>query len=221
MANTINVTVSKQELTPMAKALYSKVNTVVDEYEGKKKYEIHAIMDKETAAPLMKQCAEWMKAVESDPAVKGKKWNPPAYTDYNIGYKVLDDGNVDFRFRTAAFYKDKNSGETFQKYVSLFDKYGKSMGKDVSIGNGSDIVVRFAVGGYYMNAVNHGLNLYLTGIMVDKLIEGGNGEDASGFHFAAAPSPQEVMGGNENGADVADGADNGSGEPSVDDDPFA
>ena len=42
-------------------------------------------------------------------------------TDYNIGYKALDDGNVDFRFRTAAFYKDKNSGEVKQKddYVRI------------------------------------------------------------------------------------------------------
>ena len=219
MANTEekNVQISKVEFTPLAKAHYAKVNTIIDNYKDRKRYCINLLMDKETAAPLMKKCAEWEQMLKNDPSIKGQKWNPVAYPDYNIGYKVMEDGTVDFRFRTDAFQKDLVTKELKQKHIIIFDKYGKAMDKDVSIGDGSTVIVRFSVGGYYMNSANHGINLYLDIIMVDKLISGGVG-DTSGFHFAAAPSPQEVMGSNENGAD---GADNGSGEPSVDDDPFA
>ena len=222
MANTINVTLLKKQITPIGESRFAKIGKRVDEYEGKRRYVINVTFGKGSPAEkkMKAACDKAFELAKADDAFKGKKWNPMCQK----GYEELEDGTLSFRFRTNAEFTDYNTGEKITKKIPLFDKHGnKYNSAEIEIGNGSKVQVSYDVGAYYSSSTVHGINLYLHGVMIHDLVEY-NGDDC-GFTFEE-PSAEEVFNGtdNDNAKDNENGkgSSNGSADTSNDFvDPFA
>jgi len=150
-------------VTPMGKAMYSKVNTVIDEFKGKRKYMINVIItDPKEEAKLKADITKLYEDAQKSPQYKGKEWRARP----RLGWKTnKETGVTQFQFWTYAFDKDEN-----QKTVPVFTKYGEVISQK-SIGNGSDIKVSFTPSVYYESEDGNGVALYLNQIVVYNLIE--------------------------------------------------
>lgn len=173
-------------VSPMGgKAMWMKVNSTIDEYEGKKRYTVQVVFDdKTTEAKFKKVCDDLLAQAKAEPEFKDKKWR--AGND-RCGYKEMDDGSLQFSFQTGAFYKDKDTGEEVQKFIPVLDaRTRKKIANDVKFGNGTELRIAFSPMAYWMTRESNGLNLYMNKIVIDKLIEYGNTDDFSEFGIEMA-----------------------------------
>lgn len=186
MANT-NKTVGDSQVTPVGTAHWTKVNSRYDEYDGKRKYMLDLSFDKATEAKMKALCDGFREKAKKFSEFEGKDW----VSDETCGYKTQDDGSLWFHFWTYAFYTDKKTGEEVQKVIPVFNHpANKVMGKDESIGNGSEVRVKFTPSAYWSSKKSNGVSLYLDKIVVEKLVEFGGGNDFSEFGIDV-PKPSD------------------------------
>lgn len=170
-------------VTPVGKALFSKVNSTFDEYKGKRKYMISLELDPASEKKLMADITAIYEDAQKSPEYKGKEWRARP----RLGWKTnKETKKTVFTFWTYAFDKDEK-----QKTVSVFTKFGQAI-NDKVIGNGSDIQVSFTPAVYYESEDGNGVSLYLNQILVHNLIEFG-GSGGSDFEFEAFELPDESV----------------------------
>ncbi len=194
----INVSLSDKPMISLAgRAKWVKVNTRYDEFEGKCKYKLTMEFEnKDDEAKMKGICDNLLEKAKANPKFEGKKWS----ADCTTGYKEDENGNLLFTFQTNAFYIDKKTGEKKQKYIQVGDSHTKKMlGKNVSIGDGSIVRVMFTPGAYWSSARANGINLYMTMIAVDKLVEYKAKADFSafGFDIEDEASPMDAFDGSD------------------------
>ena len=170
-------------ITPAGgKAMFAKINSRVDEYEGKRRYVVDLVFDdKDAEARMKKFCDDTLaKAKEAD-EFKDKKWRTG--DDLRGGYYLYEkDGKLHFKFQSGAYFKDKETGEDVRRYIPMINtKTKKKVGHDVSLGNGSEIRISFTPMAYWMTKDANGVNLYINKIAVDNLIEYNGSDDFSEF----------------------------------------
>lgn len=177
MYNMANVNyIKKIVVTPMGEAMWARVNTVFDAFEGTKKYVMNMVFNESDEAMMKAMFDKWLEDAKALPENEGKKWR--SMEDPRICYKLDEEsGKTVFTFKTNAFRTDGT-----QSYVPVFDKFGKPMGNNVAIGNGSKIKVRFDASWSHKNKDSNNLSMWLTGITVYDLVEFGGGNTA-GFEF--------------------------------------
>lgn len=169
--------------TEVGTAKWAKVNTVVDTYEGKETgYSMNVYFSKaytEALKVMFKQIIETAKESGEFTTPKGKikefrkDFRTPIHTD--------DDGNEFVVFKTNHLDKDGN-----RKFIKMFDKFGHDLGNEITIGNGSKVIVSFTPKAYNLTSENNGVKLYLNGIQILDLITFG-GSDAESFGFEVVP----------------------------------
>ena len=168
-------------VSPKGKAMWAKINSRIDEYEGKKKYSIDVIFDKDGEQKMLKVVNDALDEAKNSPEYSGKVWRND--TDRLSYHSETDkDGNetgsLVFHFQTKAFMTDRETGEEVQKIIPVFSNEEKrKLNKDESIGNGSMVRVKFTPSAYWMNKSSNGINLYLSKIVVDKWVKFGGGDD--------------------------------------------
>lgn len=168
-------------VSPKGKAMWAKINSRIDEYEGKKKYSIDVIFDKDGEQKMLKVVNDALDEAKNSPEYSGKIWRND--TD-RLSYHPETDkdgnetGSLVFHFQTKAFMTDRETGEEVQKIIPVFSNEEKrKLNKDESIGNGSMVRVKFTPSAYWMNKSSNGINLYLSKIVVDKWVKFGGGDD--------------------------------------------
>lgn len=168
-------------VSPKGKAMWAKINSRIDEYEGKKKYSIDVIFDKDGEQKMLKVINDALDEAKNSPEYSGKVWRND--TD-RLSYHPETDkdgnetGNLVFHFQTKAFMTDRETGEEVQKIIPVFSNEEKrKLNKDESIGNGSVVRIKFTPSAYWMNKSSNGINLYLSKIVVDKWVKFGGGDD--------------------------------------------
>lgn len=187
----INVNLTDKPMVSLAgKAVWPKINTRYDEFEGKKKYKLSLeFEDKEDEAKMKKICDDLLEAAKANAKFEGKKWSADATT----GYKEREDGSLLFNFQTTAFYKDRQTGEEKQKFIPVLDTvHGCPLDKDVAIGEGSVVRVLYQPSAYWSSTRANGVNLYIMQLAVDKLVRyngGGIDYDAFGVTPQAEENP--------------------------------
>jgi len=162
------------------KVMWCKINSRIDEYEGKRKYTANIVFDdKNIEAKFKKWCDDTFAAAKELPEFADKKWR--AGND-RCGYDELDDGTISFKFQTTAFYTDKNTGEEVQRFIPMVNTQTKcKVPHNVQIANGSEMRIAFTPSVYWMTKESNGMNLYIEKVAVDKLIEYGGSDDFSEF----------------------------------------
>lgn len=168
-------------VSPKGKAMWAKINSRIDEYEGKKKYSIDVIFDKDGEQKMLKVINDALDEAKNSPEYSGKVWRND--TD-RLSYHPETDkdgnetGSLVFHFQTKAYMTDRETGEEVQKIIPVFSNEEKrKLNKDESIGNGSMVRVKFTPSAYWMNKSSNGINLYLSKIVVDKWVKFGGGDD--------------------------------------------
>lgn len=189
MANIINKSFNAA-VSPQGKAMWAKINSCVDEYEGKKKYSVDVVFDKTGEQKMLKVINDTLNEAKNSPEYTGKAWrndmerlsyHPETDKDGN------ETGNLVFHFQTKAFMTDRETGEEVQKIIPVFSNEEKrKLNKNESIGNGSMVRIKFTPSAYWMNKSSNGINLYLSKIVVDKWVKfGGGNDDFSEFGIGA------------------------------------
>lgn len=191
----INKMLSKKPLvSPVGTAYWAKVNNVYDNYNDKPNYQISVHFDAENEAKVKKMCRDFIEQAKKLPEFEGKRWRNEPY----IPCHEDKDGNLLFKFKTSAFGKDREGNE-YRKYIPVFVAIGdtktcKKLGNDKAIGNGSEVKLHFTPGVYWSSSNSNGVNLYLTDIMVTKLVEfGGATDDPSDFGYTLVDDDAEPM----------------------------
>lgn len=182
MAN-INI-ISNNEVTPTGSAMWCKVNTTFDDYEGKRKYTTKVEFEGKDEATMIAKVDEWYKEIQALPENQGKKWR----SEPRIGYAVDEkSGKTQFTFSTVAFQTDK-AGVESQKSIPVFSKFGELLSK-TAIGNGSKIQVCFDAAWYHKSKDTNGILLFLKQILVKDLVEFGGSSATPAFTFEKFEMP--------------------------------
>ena len=168
-------------VSPKGKAMWAKINSRIDEYEGKKKYSIDVIFDKDGEQKMLDVINHALDEAKNSPEYSGKVWrNDTDRLSYHdeVDKDGNETGNLVFHFQTKAFMRDRETGEEVQKIIPVFSNEEKrKLNKDESIGNGSVVRIKFTPSVYWMNKSSNGVNLYLSKIVVDKWVKFGGGDD--------------------------------------------
>lgn len=186
----------KNMVSPCGTAYWAKVNSEIDDNNGKLTYQIALHFEPETEAKMKKLCDDLLAKAKGMKEFEGKTWMREPYMPY---YTDKKNGQLMFKFRTSAFYKKRSTGEEVQKYIPVFVAIGdtqtcKKLGRDKSIGNGSEATVQFMPGAFWSAANSNGLNFYLNEVMVKKLVEyNGADGDPSGFGYTLVDDDAEPM----------------------------
>ena len=108
------------KVTPKGLAKWVKVNSRYDEYEGKKKYSVTLrFPNKDDEARMKKFCDDTLAAAKKLAEFEGRTWR--SGDDLRNGYSVAQDGSLEFKFQTGAFYTDRETGEKMQKFIPVFN----------------------------------------------------------------------------------------------------
>jgi hypothetical protein len=105
---------------------------------------------------------------------------------YSMEYDAEDNetGRVELKFKTAAFFVDKKTGNKISLKPKLFDAQGKPIKGKLVVGNGSKGAVNFSYGFYFMPTTKKvGMSMYLNAVQIIELEE--YEADGSGFGFGA------------------------------------
>lgn len=180
-------------ITPTGgKAKWCKINSQVDEYEGKRRYTVTVTFEDKAKEKKLKDFLDDLiaKAKEDSEFAGCKKWRSE---NDRCGYTTSDEGEVQFRFQTGAFVIDRDTGEEKRVYVPVLNAKTKEMvSHDTKIGNGSEIRIQFTPTVYWLNATSNGINLYISRIVVDNLIEYQGESDFSDFGIEVAKDMDDM-----------------------------
>ena len=171
-------------------AMWAKVNTQVDEYEGKETgYTINVYFDDAYTKELEKTFAKMIKEAQSGKDYLKKNGDPKEWRPVpRVPVKKDDDGNKYVVFKTRHIDSEGN-----RKYVKIFDKANKDLGTDITIGNGSKVVINFSPSIYYLTSENNGIKCYLNAIQVKdlKTFSGGDSGESYGFDKVLDETPSD------------------------------
>ena len=73
MANIINKSFNAA-VSPQGKAMWAKINSRIDEYEGKKKYSIDVVFDKDGEQKMLDVINHALDEAKNSPEYSGKVW---------------------------------------------------------------------------------------------------------------------------------------------------
>jgi hypothetical protein len=155
--------------TALGTAMWAKVNTVIDDYKGQRKYSIKFELPEKDEKELISRIEKLYKEYQELPENEGKEWRHKPRLGFKPDKKT---GKIQFTFSTNAFYKDKNTGEDTQRTVMVKNKFGQDISEE-SIGNGSKIKIGFMPRPYHENEDQNGVKLYLREIVVFDLVKFG------------------------------------------------
>jgi hypothetical protein len=164
-------------------AIYPKVNTVVDTYDGKETgYTVQMKFNKEYQDKLIGELNKIFNDAQGSKDFEGKKWS----AEPSLGFaerenKETKEMETIFKFHTKHTYKDKDSGEELKKIVPIFDAKGNRMPDDTALGHGSLLKISFSPTPFHLSAKNNGVTLYLNAIQVIDLVEYQAGFGSFGF----------------------------------------
>jgi len=216
-------------ITPKGCAVWPRLNTP-DEYEGKKTYKSGLILSAEDAADLIDKidtatadCLAATKEKLSDAVKNGKTGDIKAKAKKALAaletaspYTAAVDsdgeetGDVMFKFKSNADFKDGKTGKIKQIKVPLFDSKGKPT--TVMIYGGSTIRVAYALVPYHMAATNKvGVSLRIEGIKVIEPAKSGGGYDANSLGFGEEEDGYESSGLEDD--DSSDSSDDSDADP--------
>lgn len=157
-------------MTPVGTSVFVKINGVIDDFAGGRKYTVTMHLDDADAEALKEKL---VKIWESSNTCKqreenGKETDRPTFTltkkkDY--GWQLKASTQVEFT--------DKD-GNTHENVVRLVDGDKKPMDEKTAIWNGSKIALWIGVRPYE-TAMMYGVSLKLKGIQVIDLVTGGAG----------------------------------------------
>ena len=122
---------------------------------------------------------------ELKPVTKKKlgnlSFNPVCNEEYDKDGN--ETGNFLWRFKTAAFMKDKLTGKKKQRLIPVFDSIGQPVKLKDELGNGSIVRVAFTTNPYFVEGQGMGgLSLYLSAVQLLKLEQFGQ-RDAKSYGF--------------------------------------
>ena len=161
--------------------------------KDKPEYNVRLILSPEESAklkaflmPFYEDALEEGKAKFDERPVAARKKNP--FDPQEPGTPIYDDdenetGEMEFKFKTKAFYKDRVTGEERENKLAVFDAKGNRIPKDVEIWGGTVGKVSYNIAPYFVDA-NHmcGLTLYLNSVQVLELVSEGT-RTAASFGF--------------------------------------
>lgn len=143
MAKMTNIT------TPIGELQWVSIDTPrTNPFNNNEEYQASVICSAEEAQDTINQ----LKQIFKD--------EHPSKKPQSMGYKTLDDGRVEFRFKTKAQLSNGS-----QKVVKCVDAYKKPFPHKANIGNGSTGRISGAAGVYSQGA-NSGVSLYLNAVQV-------------------------------------------------------
>ena len=194
----------KNIVTPKGIASWPRLNSPDTKWNADGVYKTGLVLTPEESEDLretLDTIAEegWKKAIEEEkkPAAKKKlqkfTYQPP--------YKPEEDeegnetGNYVFNFKTNATYKDRSTGESKKKNLTLVDAKKNPVGE--LVGSGSTIRVSFTPGDYQMpSAQKYGVACYLDAVQVLELVAVGGGgvdvfDEEDGFESEEDPTDAE------------------------------
>jgi hypothetical protein len=120
------------------------------------------------------------------PAVRAK-FGKPNFSDLCVEeYDKNDEptGNYRWRFKTAAFVTDRNTGRKRERSVPVFDSMNQKVTLKEEPGNGSVAKVSFVASPYFVDGqAMGGLSLYLNAVQIIKLNKAGE-RSAEDYGFA-------------------------------------
>lgn len=141
----------KKIVTPKGSLQWVRIETPrLNQFNGNQEFSASIIMSKEEATPLMTELKEMFLSEH------------PKKKPQSMGFKTLDDGNIEFRFKTNATNKNGD-----KKVINCVDAYKKPFTNKGNIGNGS-IGKISGTAIVYANGANVGVSLYLNAIQVLK-----------------------------------------------------
>jgi len=120
------------------------------------------------------------------PAARNKFGKPTFNNICEPEYDKNDEptGNYRWRFKTAAFVTDKNTGRKREKSVPLFDSMNQKVALKEEPGNGTVAKVSFVAAPYFVDGQGMGgLSLYLNAVQILKLNKAGE-RSAEDYGFA-------------------------------------
>ena len=189
-------------ITPKGLSVWPKLNKP-DEYQGKKSYSVKLVLSSEDAAELINKIDTAISASEvdtrakledaikngktGDVKAKAKKALAALVTATPYADEVDDDGeptgNVVFKFKANAEYKDKKTDQLKPITIPLFDSKGQPT--KASIWGGSIIRVAYELVPYFVASSNTcGVSLRISGVKIIELVSGGGaGRSASALGF--------------------------------------
>ena len=157
-------------MTPVGESVFCKINGVVDEYMGNKKYTITMKLDEKDAKALQKRLRKlWEDSqthksrVEEEKEVDRPKFPISKSKDY--GWQLKASTKVEFT--------DKN-GNTHENIVRLVDGNKNPLDEKTAIWKGSKVALWLGAKPYETPTM-YGVSLKLKGIQVIELVSGGAG----------------------------------------------
>lgn len=185
----------------IGKAMWAKVNTKVDVYEGKELgYVINVYpSNKKDLEKLKEEAFKVYEEAKTSPDyfVNGK---PVKWSDNPLMPFKEDSEEKEFVvFKTKHTVQNKETKIEEKRIVPVMDKYGKRI-DNTEIGNDSTVNVAYTMKAYRNNANICGVKLYLNAIQVKELVSFG-GSDASSFGFEVEEKKNE-FGFNEEDGDL-------------------
>lgn len=166
--------------TAKGTAQWFKVNTTVNEFQGKEQgYEAPVLFDEKETKRLVELAKRTLKEAQESPDFQDNKGKPKKWMNEPfMPFSTDENGKTTFRFKCSHLLKDSEE----RRYVPVFDAKGTPIGHDVAIGNGSIVKVNFSPSAYHVNANVNGVKFFLNAIQVIDLVTFGNGTaDAFGF----------------------------------------
>lgn len=156
-------------MTPEVTASFIKINGVIDDYMGSRKYTATAKMEESDAKALQEKLLEiWKQSPEyAKRDDDGKEVDRP-----NLGISFSKKYGYQIKASTLTEFKDKD-GNLRENVVRLIDGEQKPLDPKTQIWGGSKISLWLAAK-TYTGSTGYGVTLKLRGIQVLELVSGSN-----------------------------------------------
>ena len=199
----------KSHTTPKGEALF--VHLVAPDYGTKEfpdedgSFTISLRLDEAEADKLKRLIAEEIEegkenmqkafnelTVANRKKLKMPTWVEPGTVEYDRETEEPT-GNILFRFKTKAIYKDSKTGQTRQRKVPVFDSMQAPVKMKDEPGFGSLVRVCFTATPYFVSGTGKaGVSFYLNAVQILKLNAAGE-RSASDYGFAAEEDEDGFM----------------------------
>lgn len=176
-------------MTPVGEATFVKINGVVDEFSGSKKYTASMNLSEEAAKQLEEQLIEiWenSKTYESRKAA-GKEVDRP-----KLGMSKHPQYGHTVKATTLTEFTDED-GKSSPNIIRIVDENKEPMDSNTKIWGGSKVKLWVGAKPYQTPAGLYGITLKLKGIMVIDLKTGGSNGSVFGGTAAESNENTEVI----------------------------
>ena len=177
--------------TPKGAAVFPHLNNPDFKFDDDGVYKVDLALDAESP-----EAQEFMELIDSyvDEAVEEQKAElKPAQAKKVEAHKPYfmeedeegeETGRVKFRFKANYQWKDKKSGKTNYRNITMFDsKGGKPLSNPPTVRHGSILKIAAKFGNSWYSAQNKtaGVTMYIQAVQILELAEGGGNAENFGF----------------------------------------